>query len=60
MLFGLCYFSTAYWHMAASESLPIAVQLIIAAVAFPVMVYGIYLTVRDLKRRVVSRVRGQV
>ena len=60
VLFGLCYFSTSYWSMVASESLPFAVQLVIAAVFCPVMVYGIYLTAHDLKRRVVSRVRGQV
>ncbi len=60
VLFGLCYFSTAYWSMAATESLSFEVQLVIATVTFPVMVYGIYLTARDLKRWVVRRVRGQV
>ena len=60
VLVGVCYFLTVSWPMIAGEPAPMLSQLIIAAIVFPVMVYGIYLTGRDLVRRVTRKVREAV
>ena len=59
VVFGLCFLVTTCRHIA-SDSVPISVQLPIVFVAFPTMVYGVYLLLRSLKRGIVARVRERL
>ena len=54
VLFGLCYLLTAAWPTVAGAPAPFGAQLVIVAIMYPLLGYGVYRLCRALTRRVVE------